>query len=91
MTARIAVVEAISRAGSTDPEDLIETMRGMEFETPKGTMMFRPEDHQALQSMYHFRIEVQEGVDWGVPALVRELGIDDMDIPMRNDADLRLQ
>ena len=57
----------------------------MEFETPKGTMRFRPEDHQALQSMYHFRTEIQDGKDYGVPVLVRELGIEDMDIPVRND------
>lgn len=91
MTAGVAAVEAISRAESTDAEDLIDTLRGMEFETPKGAMVFRAEDHQALQSMYHFRIEVQDGVEWGVPVLVRELGIDDMDIPLRNAPDLRLQ
>jgi branched-chain amino acid transport system substrate-binding protein len=85
MSAGIAIVEAIEQAGTTDTEALIETMEGMEFETPKGTMMFREEDHQALQSMYHFRIEVQEGVEWGVPVLVRELGIEDMDIPILND------
>nr|WP_323034766.1 substrate-binding domain-containing protein [Pararhodobacter sp.] len=85
MSAGIAAVEAIRRAGSTDTEALIATMEGMEFETPKGTMRFRAEDHQALQSMYHFRTEVQEGRDYGVPVLVRELGIDDMDIPIRNN------
>ncbi|KAA9007891.1 substrate-binding domain-containing protein [Histidinibacterium aquaticum] len=85
MAAGIAVVEAIRAAGGADDaEALIEAMEGMEWETPKGTMRFRPEDHQALQSMYHFRTEVQEGVDYGVPVLVRELGIDDMDIPIRN-------
>jgi len=84
MAAGMAIVTAIEEAGTTDTETLIETMRGMEFDTPKGTMMFRPEDHQALQSMYHFRIEVQEGVDWGVPVLIRELGIEDMDIPILN-------
>nr|WP_273247666.1 substrate-binding domain-containing protein [Sediminimonas qiaohouensis] len=84
MSAGIAVVEALRDAGTTDTEALIETMEGMEFETPKGTMRFRPEDHQALQSMYHFRTEIQEGKDYGVPVLVRELGIDDMDIPIRN-------
>ena len=84
MAAGIAIVEAIERAGSTDTEELIATMEGMEWETPKGTMRFRPEDHQALQSMYHFRTEVQEGRDYGVPVLVRELGIDDMDIPINN-------
>nr|WP_097106590.1 substrate-binding domain-containing protein [Hoeflea halophila] len=84
MAAGIAVVEAIKKAGSTDTEALITAMEGMEWETPKGTMRFRKEDHQALQSMYHFRTEVQEGKDYGVPVLVREIGIDDMDIPIRN-------
>jgi len=84
MAAGLAVVEAIKTAGSTDTEALIEAMEGMEWMTPKGMMRFRPEDHQALQSMYHFRTEVQEGKDYGVPVLVRELGIGDMDIPVRN-------
>ena len=84
MAAGIAVVEAIKKAGSTDTEALISAMEGMEWETPKGTMRFRKEDHQALQAMYHFRTEVQEGKDYGVPVLVREIGIDEMDIPVRN-------
>ena len=85
MAAGIAVVEAIRKAGGAeDTEALIAAMEGMEFETPKGMMRFRPEDHQALQSMYHFRTEVQEDKDYGVPVLVREIGIDEMDIPVRN-------
>ncbi|MCL4674588.1 MAG: substrate-binding domain-containing protein, partial [Pararhodobacter sp.] len=85
MAAGIAAVEAIRRAGGADDtEALIRVMEGMEFETPKGMMRFRPEDHQALQVMYHFRTEVQDGRDYGVPVLVREIGIDDMDIPIRN-------
>ncbi|MDA7427299.1 substrate-binding domain-containing protein [Primorskyibacter aestuariivivens] len=85
MSAGIAVVEAIKAAGGADDtEALIEAMEGMSWETPKGTMTFRPEDHQALQSMYHFRTEIQDGKDYGVPVLVRELGIGDMDIPIRN-------
>lgn len=84
MAAGLAVVEAIRKAGSTDTEDLIEAMEGMEWETPKGMMRFRAEDHQALQSMYHFKTVVRDEVDYGVPELVRELTIDDMDIPIRN-------
>jgi len=80
----IAVVEAIKKAGGTDTEDLIAAMEGMEWETPKGTMQFRAEDHQALQSMYHFKIKVVDGVEWGVPELVRELKIEDLPIPIRN-------
>ena len=84
MAAGIAVVEAIRKAGTTDTEELITAMEGMEWETPKGTMRFRPEDHQALQSMYHFKIRVEDGVDWAIPELVRELSIEDLPIPVRN-------
>lgn len=84
MAAGIAIVEAIKKAGSTDTEALIKTMEGMEFETPKGKMVFRAEDHQALQSMYHFKIKVDPDVAWAIPELVREIGIEDMDVPIRN-------
>jgi branched-chain amino acid transport system substrate-binding protein len=47
-------------------------------------MIFRKEDHQALQSMYHFKIRVDPAVAWAIPELVRELKIEDMDIPIRN-------
>jgi len=83
MAAGIAIVEAIRKAGSTDTEALITAMEGMEFETPKGKMVFRPEDHQALQSMYHFKIKVDPDVEWGIPELVRELKIEDMKIPVK--------
>ena len=50
-----AVVAALQKAGSTDTEKLIAAMEGMTFDTPKGKMTFRKEDHQALQDMYHFK------------------------------------
>ena len=84
MAAGIAVVEAIKKAGSTDTEELIGAMEGMEWETPKGKMVFRAEDHQALQSMYHFKIKVDPDVAWAIPELVRELSIEDLPIPVRN-------
>ncbi|WP_425044542.1 substrate-binding domain-containing protein [Primorskyibacter sp. S87] len=84
MSAGIAAVEAIKKAGNTDTEDLISAMEGMEWETPKGTMKFRAEDHQAMQSMYHFKIKVEDGVEWAIPELVRELSIEDLPIPVRN-------
>ncbi|MEX2319779.1 MAG: substrate-binding domain-containing protein [Saccharospirillum sp.] len=82
MAAGIAAVEAIRRAGSTDTEELISTMEGMRFDTPKGEMMFRAEDHQAMQSMYHFKIRVEDDVEWAIPELVREITMDEMDIPL---------
>lgn len=82
MTAAIAIVTALEAAPDWGTETLIKTMEGMQFETPKGTMTFRPEDHQALQSMYHFKIKVEDGVDWAIPELVREIKPEEMDIPL---------
>ena len=84
MCAGIAVVDALKKAGSTDTEALIKAMEGMHFMTPKGEMVFRPEDHQALQSMYVFKLEVDPKVAWAIPRLVKELTWKDMDIPIRN-------
>ena len=84
MSAGIAVVEAIRKAGSTETEKLIAAMEGMSFETPKGKMTFRKEDHQAMQSMYHFKIKVDPAFEWGVPELVREIKPEEMQIPIRN-------
>jgi branched-chain amino acid transport system substrate-binding protein len=85
MSAAMAVVAALEKTkGATDAATLIPAMEGMAFETPKGKMVFRKEDHQALQSMYHFRIKVDPAVAWGIPELVRELKIEDMNIPIRN-------
>ncbi len=39
--AAMAVATAIQKAGSTDTEKLIAAMEGMEFQTPKGKMVFR--------------------------------------------------
>ena len=47
-------------------------------------MIFRKEDHQALQPMYAFKIKVDPNVPWAIPELTRELKIEDMDIPVRN-------
>jgi len=85
MSAAMAVVAALTKTnGATDSEKLIAAMEGMEFDTPKGKMIFRKDDHQALQSMYHFRIKVDPDVAWGIPELVRELKIEDMAIPITN-------
>ncbi|MEO8137888.1 MAG: substrate-binding domain-containing protein [Betaproteobacteria bacterium] len=84
MSAGIAIVEALKKAGATDTEKLITAMEGLSFETPKGKMTFRKEDHQAMQSMFHFRIKVDPNVAWGIPELVREIKPEDMNVPVRN-------
>ena len=85
MAAAIAVVEAIKKVGGDMKTDkLIAAMEGMSFETPKGKMTFRKEDHQAMQNMYHFKIRNDPAFTWGVPELVREIKAEEMQVPIRN-------
>lgn len=79
-----AVVTALSKAGSADTERLIKTMEGMSFDTPKGTMSFRKEDHQALQPMYHFRIKKAQKDEWDLLELVREIPASELPLPVKN-------
>jgi len=71
--AAMAAFRAFEKAKSTDTEKLIATMEGMEFMTPKGRMYFRNIDHQAMQSMYIFKMEVKPDREWAVPVLVRDV------------------
>ncbi len=85
MSAAMAVVEALKKSGGdTSTNKLIRTMEGMSFETPKGTMTFRKEDHQAMQDMFHFRIKNDPAFAWGVPELVRTIPASELQIPIRN-------
>ena len=84
-SAAMAVVTALKNSkGDASANTLIKTMEGMSFETPKGKMTFRKEDHQAMQSMYHFKIKVDPAFAWGVPELVHEIKAEEMQIPIRN-------
>ena len=85
MSAGIAIAAALNKtAGDSDTDTLIKAMEGMSFDTPKGKMTFRPEDHQAMQSMYHFRIKNDPSVPWAVQDLVKEITPDQMNVPIQN-------
>jgi branched-chain amino acid transport system substrate-binding protein len=85
-SAAMAIVSALKKTnGETNTDKLITAMEGMSFDTPKGTMTFRKEDHQAMQSMYHFR--VAPGARQGAMAdlhLVKEILPSEMNVPIRN-------
>jgi branched-chain amino acid transport system substrate-binding protein len=84
-SAAMALVTALKKTnGDTTSDKLIAAMEGMSFDTPKGKMTFRKEDHQAMQSMYHFKIKVDPAFAWGVPELVHEIKPEEMQVPIRN-------
>jgi branched-chain amino acid transport system substrate-binding protein len=85
-SAAMAVVAALKKTNDdTSTDKLIAAMEGLTFDTPKGPMTFRKEDHQAMQSMYHFR--VSQGARPGATAdlsLVKEIKPGDMQVPIKN-------
>jgi branched-chain amino acid transport system substrate-binding protein len=84
MAAASAAVTAIRKAGGTDTEKLITAMEGLAFDTPKGKMTFRKEDHQAMQAMYHFRIKGNGQNPYDLLDLVREIPAAELPVPIRN-------
>src|SRR5712692_1888349 len=82
--AAMAVVAGIQKAAGTDAEKLIAAMEGMEFQTPKGKMTFRKDDHQAMQSMYAFKMVARPEVPWLIPSLTRELTPEETAPPVQN-------
>ncbi|CAN5365561.1 substrate-binding domain-containing protein [soil metagenome] len=85
MAAGIAIVDALKKTkGDTDSEKLIAALEGMSFETPKGTMTLRKEDHQAMMNLYHFKIKVDPALAWAVPELIREIPASEINVPIRN-------
>ena len=83
-TAASAVYTALARTGGGDTQKMIAAMEGMEFDTPKGKMSFRKEDHQAMQPMYHFRIKKEQKNEWDLLELVREIPASELPVPIKN-------
>ena len=79
-----AVYNALLKANSSDTEKLIATMEGMEFDTPKGKMSFRKQDHQAIQPMYHFKFKKDQKNEWDLLELVREIPASELPLPIKN-------
>ena len=84
MAAASAVLAAITKAGGSDTEKLIAAMEGLEFDTPKGKMTFRKEDHQAMQAMYHFRVKKDGKDQYDLLELVNEIPASAIPVPIRN-------
>ncbi len=73
-SAGVALVEGLKRTnGNPKPEALIPVMEGMSFEGPKGTYIFRKEDHQALQPMYVVEMVKDPENPWAVPKQIQEI------------------
>ena len=85
MITGLALVAALDKTkGVTDPAVLIPAMEGMSFDSPKGEVQFRKQDHQLLQAMYGFKLAFPKDVAWAVPELTHTFSISEMKIPITN-------
>ena len=86
MSAAIALVEALKKTGGdTNTEQAHQDHGRHELRDAQGQDdLPQAEDHQAMQSMYHFKIKVDPAFAWGVPELVREIKPEEMEVPIRN-------
>jgi branched-chain amino acid transport system substrate-binding protein len=85
MVTGMALVAALEKTkGVTDADTLIAAMEGMQFDSPKGPVQFRKEDHQLLQSMYGFKLKVDASQPWATPVLTHEFTVNDMKLPITN-------
>lgn len=58
MAAGIALVDALKKTGGgADPDRLSAALEGLSFDSPKGRITLRAEDHLALQSVYIVRLK----------------------------------
>ena len=82
-----AIVAAIEKAGSTDTPRLMKALDGLVFESPKGPITIRPQDHQAMQDMYHFEVVLDPKATYsgGVALkLISVIKASQMHVPIEN-------
>jgi branched-chain amino acid transport system substrate-binding protein len=81
-SAVLGYAAAVRKAGSTDSAAVIAAMEGMTFDTAKGPVTFRKEDHQAICDVNFVRFETaQEAPGWKVAEFVRYPGADVIEPP----------
>ena len=63
-----AIAAGIEKAGSTDPEKIVDALKGIGIVSPFGPIIFRASDHQATMGAYVGRTKLQDGrgtmADW---------------------------
>jgi len=76
-----AIAAAIAKAGSTDGEQLVDALAGLNFGSPFGPIGFRAIDHQATMGAFVGRIALRDGhgvmADWHYADGARYLPGDD--------------
>lgn len=66
------MIEAALAAGSTNPDDLVSALEGIEVDGPKGSMQIRECDHQSTNAMWSSQMVESDEYDFPVPEILKE-------------------
>jgi branched-chain amino acid transport system substrate-binding protein len=81
-SAVLGYAAAIRKAGSTDSAAVVAAMEGMTFDTAKGPVTYRKEDHQAICDVNFIRFQTTDtDPGWKVADFVRYAGADVIEPP----------
>jgi branched-chain amino acid transport system substrate-binding protein len=81
-SAVLGYAAAVAKAGSTESAAVIAAMEGMTFDTAKGPVTFRKEDHQAICDVNFVRFQTTDAdPGWKVAEFVRYAGADVIEPP----------
>ena len=56
-----AIAAGVQKAGSTDTEKLVAAFKGLQFDSPFGPVVFRPQDNQSTLGIFVGRTAVKDG------------------------------
>jgi branched-chain amino acid transport system substrate-binding protein len=81
-SAVLAYAAAASKAGTTESAAVVAAMAGMTFDTAKGLVTFRKEDHQAICDVNFVRFQTTDNEPgWKVAEFIRYGGADVIEPP----------
>jgi branched-chain amino acid transport system substrate-binding protein len=52
-----SLAQGMETAGSTDPDEVVDALAGMSFDSPMGELTYRASDHQSEQNYLGFRVQ----------------------------------
>lgn len=75
------LVQAISEGGGDDVDDMIASLEGWTFDSVKGSITVRPEDHAMIQPMFQAQLVKDDDGEWA-PELIETVDADTVAPPV---------
>jgi branched-chain amino acid transport system substrate-binding protein len=70
----LELLEAVKRAGATEPDKVVAAMEGHEYDHYKGKQFWRRCDHQSIQDVFVYRIKTPFEGEWNILEVIAQEG-----------------